>query len=122
MGSPDCRTENRALLALSKALADSPGTILQTLADMILDVTQSDSWRQSAEKGWKTILRAGHRRHVEAGRRAAAAVSTSRTPVIARTAPSGPCRSSEGGGVTAPGPRERPISSGPSDESSAPLP
>jgi hypothetical protein len=36
---PNYEFENRALLAL----ADSPGTILQTLADTILDVLQSDS-------------------------------------------------------------------------------
>ena len=40
---PDYKKENRALVALSGALADSPHTILQTLAETILDVTQSDS-------------------------------------------------------------------------------
>jgi hypothetical protein len=35
--------ENRALVALAGALADSPSNILQTLADTILEVTQCDS-------------------------------------------------------------------------------
>jgi PAS domain S-box-containing protein len=40
---PDYQGENRALSALAKALADSPRTILQTLADTILEVFQADS-------------------------------------------------------------------------------
>jgi hypothetical protein len=40
---PDYEKENRALVALAKALADSPRTILQTLADTILEVCQADS-------------------------------------------------------------------------------
>ena len=40
---PDYRTENHALTALAQALADSPGTILQTLAEKILEVFQADS-------------------------------------------------------------------------------
>ncbi len=40
---PDYKKENRALVALASALADSPRTILQTLAETILEVTQSDS-------------------------------------------------------------------------------
>ena len=40
---PDHEKENRALVALVSALADSPGTILQTLAETILDITQCDS-------------------------------------------------------------------------------
>ena len=40
---PDYETENRALAALVQALADSPRTILQTLADQILEVFQADS-------------------------------------------------------------------------------
>jgi PAS domain S-box-containing protein len=40
---PDYERENRALVSLSSALADSPGTIFQTLADTILDVTECDS-------------------------------------------------------------------------------
>jgi PAS domain S-box-containing protein len=41
--SPDYEKENRALVALSSALADSPRSILQTLADTILDVCRADS-------------------------------------------------------------------------------
>src|SRR5260370_32738843 len=40
---PDYEKENRALVALVSALADSPSTILQTLAKTILDITQCDS-------------------------------------------------------------------------------
>jgi PAS domain-containing protein len=40
---PDYETENRALVALAQALADSPRTVLQTLADAILELLQSDS-------------------------------------------------------------------------------
>ena len=40
---PDYEKENRALVKLMGALADSPGSILQTLADTILEITDSDS-------------------------------------------------------------------------------
>ena len=40
---PDYEKENRALVYLAQALADSPRTILQTLADTILEVFQADS-------------------------------------------------------------------------------
>ncbi|MGH7848536.1 MAG: GAF domain-containing protein [Candidatus Binatia bacterium] len=40
---PDYERENRALVALAQALADSPRTILQTLADKILDAFNADS-------------------------------------------------------------------------------
>ena len=40
---PDYGRENRALVALTRALADSPGTILQALADAILNVVDCDS-------------------------------------------------------------------------------
>jgi len=40
---PDYAKENRALAALESALADSPRTILQTLAETILEITQSDT-------------------------------------------------------------------------------
>src|ERR1700720_4585146 len=40
---PDYEKENRALVLLAQALADSPRTILQTLADTILEFFQSDS-------------------------------------------------------------------------------
>ena len=41
--APDHAKENRALVALSEALADSPQTVLQTLVDTILDVCQAGS-------------------------------------------------------------------------------
>ena len=40
---PDHKVENSALVALASALADLPGTILQTLADKLLEVLQADS-------------------------------------------------------------------------------
>ena len=40
---PDYEKENCALVALVSALADSPSTVLQTLAKTILDITQCDS-------------------------------------------------------------------------------
>lgn len=40
---PDYEAENRALAALVQALADSPSTILQTLADTVLEVFKADS-------------------------------------------------------------------------------
>ena len=40
---PDYETENRALVALASALADSPRTILQTLADKVLAILHADS-------------------------------------------------------------------------------
>jgi PAS domain S-box-containing protein len=40
---PDYETENRALVSLAQALAASPQTILQTLADKILEVFRADS-------------------------------------------------------------------------------
>ena len=40
---PDYEKENRALVKLVSALADSPGTILRTLAETVLDITQCDS-------------------------------------------------------------------------------
>ncbi|MGC2507004.1 MAG: PAS domain S-box protein, partial [Candidatus Acidiferrales bacterium] len=40
---PDHQKENRALVSLMQALADSPGTILQTLTDTILDMLRCGS-------------------------------------------------------------------------------
>src|SRR6188474_644232 len=40
---PDYEKENRALVKLVSALANSPTTIFQTLAETILEVTQCDS-------------------------------------------------------------------------------
>ena len=39
---PDHQNENSALAALTSALADSPRTILQTLADKVLEVLHAD--------------------------------------------------------------------------------
>jgi PAS domain S-box-containing protein len=41
--APDYEAENRALAKLVQALADSPASILQTLADTLLDVFKADS-------------------------------------------------------------------------------
>ena len=41
--APDYQLENRVLGALAQALADSPRTILQTMAEKILEVFQCDS-------------------------------------------------------------------------------
>lgn len=40
---PDYEKENRALVGLMSALADSPGSVFQRLAETILDITQCDS-------------------------------------------------------------------------------
>src|SRR5215472_7269690 len=40
---PDYETENRALTALAEAMADSPQTILQKLAETALDLCRADS-------------------------------------------------------------------------------
>jgi len=40
---PDYERQSRALVSLAQALADSPRTILQILADSILEVFQADS-------------------------------------------------------------------------------
>ena len=41
--APDYESENRALVALAQALAGSPRTILQTLAEKIMEVLEADS-------------------------------------------------------------------------------
>ena len=41
--TPEHEKENHALFALAGALADSPGTILQTLAEKVLEVLRADS-------------------------------------------------------------------------------
>jgi PAS domain S-box-containing protein len=59
---PDHEKENRALVKLVSALADSPATIFQTLADTILDITQCDSAGLSLlTKDGKTPDVCGHR-------------------------------------------------------------
>ena len=40
---PDYESENRVLVALAQALADSPRTILQTLAEKIMEALDADS-------------------------------------------------------------------------------
>ena len=40
---PDCENENQALVALPTAMVDPGSNILETFADTILDITQSDS-------------------------------------------------------------------------------
>jgi hypothetical protein len=59
---PDYAKENRALVKLMSALADSPSTILQTLADTILEITQSDS------AGLSLLTKDGKTPHVDGQR------------------------------------------------------
>ena len=59
---PDYEKENRALVALVSALADSPTTIFHTLAETILEITQCDS------AGLSLLTRDGKTPHVEGGR------------------------------------------------------
>jgi PAS domain S-box-containing protein len=59
---PDCEKENAALVKLVSALADSPQTIFQTLAETILDITQSDS------AGLSLLTRDGKTPHVDGKR------------------------------------------------------
>jgi hypothetical protein len=59
---PDYEKENRALVKLMSALADSPGTILQTLADTILEITNSDS------AGLSLLTKDGKTPHVDGQR------------------------------------------------------
>ena len=40
---PEYENENRALVALASALADSPRTVLQTLAEKVVEVLHADS-------------------------------------------------------------------------------
>src|SRR5215831_2307622 len=56
---PDYERENRALVALMSALADSPSTIFQTLAETIQDITQCDS------AGLSLLTRDGKTPHVD---------------------------------------------------------
>jgi PAS domain S-box-containing protein len=59
---PDYEKENRALVMLASALADSPSTIFQTLAETILNITQCDS------AGLSLLTRDGKTPHVDGGR------------------------------------------------------
>lgn len=56
---PDYKKENRALVTLMSALADSPNTIFQTLAQTIQDITQCDS------AGLSLLTRDGKTPHVD---------------------------------------------------------
>jgi PAS domain-containing protein len=60
--SPDYEKENRALVKLMSALADSPSTIFQTLADTILEITQADS------AGLSLLTKDGKMPHVDGQR------------------------------------------------------
>jgi PAS domain S-box-containing protein len=59
---PDYEKENGALVKLVSALADSPQTIFQTLAETILDVTQGDS------AGLSLLTRDGRTPHADGKR------------------------------------------------------
>jgi len=59
---PDYEKENRALVKLVSALADSPSTIFNTLAETIRDITQCDS------AGLSLLTRDGKTPHVEGQR------------------------------------------------------
>jgi PAS domain S-box-containing protein len=59
---PDYEKENRALVKLMNALADSPNTIFQTLADTILEVTEADS------AGLSLLTKDGKTPHVDGQR------------------------------------------------------
>src|SRR5215472_558584 len=59
---PDYETENRALVRLVSALADSPSTIFHTLAETIQDITRCDS------AGLSLLTRDGKTPHVEGQR------------------------------------------------------
>ena len=59
---PDYEKENHALVKLVSALADSPGTIFQTLAETIQDITQCDS------SGLSLLTRDGKTPHADGQR------------------------------------------------------
>jgi PAS domain S-box-containing protein len=60
--APDFEKENRALVKLASALADSPSTIFQTLAETIQEITQCDS------AGLSLLTRDGKKPHVDGQR------------------------------------------------------
>ena len=67
---PDHEKENSALVALTSALANSPRTILQTLADKVLEVLHADSAGLSLlTKDEKEILLGSYCRRVAATHR-----------------------------------------------------
>ena len=59
---PDYEKENRALVKLVSAMADSPSTIFQTLAETIQDITQCDS------SGLSLLTKDGKSPHVDGQR------------------------------------------------------
>jgi PAS domain S-box-containing protein len=61
-GPPNYEKENRALVKLVSALADSPSTIFQTLAETIQDITQCDS------AGLSLLTKDGRTPHVDGQR------------------------------------------------------
>jgi PAS domain S-box-containing protein len=70
--SPDHEKENSALVALCSALADSPRTILQTLADKVLDVLGADSaglslLTKDGERFYWAAIAGAWRQHIGGG-------------------------------------------------------
>jgi PAS domain S-box-containing protein len=84
---PDYEKENRALVKLMSALADSPGSIFQTLAETILEITQSDS------AGLSLLTRDGKTPHVDGQRFYWPAIAGMWSPHIGGGTPRnfGPC-------------------------------
>jgi PAS domain S-box-containing protein len=69
---PDYETENRALVALAQALADSPRTILQKLADTLLEVFEAHSaglslLTEDGQKFYWPAIAGAWRRHIGGG-------------------------------------------------------
>lgn len=70
--APDYRRETRALATLVHSLADSPGTILQTLAEAVLEALQADSagvslLTQGEEKFYRAALAGAWQAHAGGG-------------------------------------------------------
>jgi PAS domain S-box-containing protein len=84
---PDYEKENRALVKLMSGLADSPSTILQTLAETILEITQSDS------AGLSLLTKDGKTPHVDGQRFYWPAVAGMWNPYVGSGTPRnfGPC-------------------------------
>jgi PAS domain S-box-containing protein len=84
---PDYEKENRALVALMSALADSLSTIFQTLAETIQDITQCDS------AGLSLLTRDGKTPHVEGKRFYWPAIAGTWNPHVGGGTPRnfGPC-------------------------------
>lgn len=84
---PDYEKETRAFVALVSALADSPSTIFQTLAETIHDITQCDS------AGLSLLTRDGKTPHVDGQRFYWPAISGMWNPHVGGGTPRnfGPC-------------------------------